>query len=106
GWAAGYLSPRSLRQWDSFLAGEPHVDGRSVAEVLGEAAGALAAAVADRPHVIGIELLNEPFSGSGVMRCIFDGCPDLERLLTERYEEMAAPIRDAARGMPIWLEPF
>ena len=106
GWAAGYLSPRSLRQWDSFLAGEPHVDGRSVAEVLGEAAGALAAAVADRPHVIGIELLNEPFSGSGVMRCIFDGCPDLERLLTERYEEMVAPIRDAAPGMPIWLEPF
>ena len=43
GWAAGYLSPKSLRQWDSFLAGEPHVGGRSVASVLGDAAAALAA---------------------------------------------------------------
>ena len=107
GWAAGYLSPRSIAQWDSFLAGEPHVGGRSVASVLGDALAALAVRAADEPHVIGIELLNEPFSGSDVARCVLEGCPGLEAgLLVERYEEMAAPIRAAAPELPIWVEPF
>lgn len=106
GWAAGYLSPRSMRQWDSFLVGEPLVEGRSVASVLGDAAAALAERVQDNDHVIGIELLNEPFSGSAVFRCIAEGCPDVERLLSDRYEEMSAPIRARSPEMPIWLEPF
>ncbi len=106
GWAARYVSPRSIRQWDSFLAGEPIVDGASVASVLGEAAAALAAQVADEGHVIGIELLNEPFSGSAAARCILEGCPDVERRLSERYAEMAAPIRAVAPEIPLWIEPF
>lgn len=106
GWAAGYLSPKSIRQWDSFLAGEPHVQGRSAAAVLGDAAGALAERVIDNDHVIGIELLNEPFSGSAVVRCVTEGCPDVEQRLSDRYSEMAAPIRAAAPEMPIWVEPF
>ena len=106
GWAAGYLSPRSMRQWDSFLAGEPHVQGRSAAAVLGDAAGALAERVIDNHHVIGIELLNEPFSGSAVVRCVTEGCPDIEQRLSDRYAEMSAPIRAAAPEMPIWVEPF
>jgi endoglycosylceramidase len=106
GWAAAYLSERSIRQWDSFVQGEPHVGGRSVASVLGDAAAVLADRLADNGNVIGIELLNEPFAGSAVLRCIFDGCPDVERQLSDRYAEMAAPIRAAAPSMPLWLEPF
>jgi len=106
GWAAFYTSPRSLRQWDSFLAGEPIVGGRSVASLLGDAAAALADRVAGRDHVIGIELLNEPFSGSAVLRCILDGCGDVEGQLADRYAEMSAAIRAVAPDMPIWEEPF
>ena len=107
GWAAGYLSPRSIVEWDSFLAGEPHVGGRSVASVLGDALAALAVRAADEPHVIGIELLNEPFSGSDVARCVLEGCPGLEAgLLVERYEEMASRSARAAPELPIWVELF
>ncbi|MFN8053464.1 MAG: cellulase family glycosylhydrolase [Acidimicrobiales bacterium] len=111
GWAAAYTSPRSIRQWDSFLAGEttvPVVGGpnRSVASLLGDAAAALAARVRDRDHVIGIELLNEPFSGSAVLRCILEGCGDVEGLLADRYAEMTTAIRAVAPEMPVWEEPF
>lgn len=106
GWAAAYTSPRSLRQWDAFLAGEPFVEGRSVAAWLGDAGAALAARVADRDHVIGIELLNEPFSGSAFLRCILEGCGDVDALLADRYAEMAVAIRAVAPEMPLWMEPF
>ncbi|MCB1256263.1 MAG: cellulase family glycosylhydrolase [Microthrixaceae bacterium] len=106
GWAGRYLSDKSQRQWNSFLAGEPIVDGRSVASVLGDAAAELAKRAAGNDHVIGIELLNEPVAGSEIIRCIFDGCPDTDQLLVKRYEEIAAPIRAVAPEMPLWVEPF
>ncbi len=106
GWAASYMSDRSLRQWDSFVAGEPIVNGRSVASVLGDAAAALAERVSGNDNVIGIELLNEPFAGTPVVTCILDGCPDRDRQLSDRYSEMSAPIRAVAPEMPIWIEPF
>lgn len=106
GWAAQYMSPRSLRQWEAFLSGERFVEGRSVAAWLGDAAAALATRVADRDRVIGIELLNEPFSGDAVVRCILEGCGDRDHQLADRYSEMIAPIRRAAPAMPIWMEPF
>lgn len=106
GWAAAYTSPRSIRRWDSFLAGEPIIAGRSVASVLGDAAAALAARVATDDHVIGIEVLNEPFAGTPALSCIIEGCPGAEALLVARYEEMIAPIRAAAPELPLWVEPF
>ena len=106
GWAAAYLSDRSLRQWNSFISGEPIVDGRSVASALGDAAAALAARVVDHDHVIGIDLLNEPFPGDPILDCIATGCPDRDRQLSERYAEMAAPIRAVAPDLPLWIEPF
>jgi len=106
GWAAGYVSPKSLRQWDAFVTGEPFVQGRSVASWLGDAAAALAARTADEPNVIGIELLNEPFAGSAFFRCFLEGCGDVDGLLADRYAEMSAGIRAAAPEMPIWQEPF
>ena len=106
GWAAAYLSDRSLRQWNSFVAGEPIIDGRSVASVLGDAAAALAARVSSNERVIGIELLNEPFPGDPVLDCIAQGCPGRDRQLSDRYAEMAAPIRAVAPDLPLWIEPF
>lgn len=112
GWAAAYMSPRSIRQWDAFLAGERFVATpgdaapQAVASLLGEAAAHLAAAVSGRDHVIGIELLNEPFAGSDAARCLLAGCPDAEARLADRYAEMNAAIRAAAPEMPLWVEPF
>lgn len=106
GWAGAYMSDKSLRQWNSFVDGEQIIDGRSVASVLGDAAAALADRVAENDHVIGIELLNEPFPGDPVITCILDGCPDRDNQLADRYAEMAAPIRAVAPEMPLWIEPF
>lgn len=106
GWAGAYLSDRSLRQWNSFVKGEPIIGGRSVAAVLGEAAAALAARVADHEMVIGIELLNEPVPGDPIITCILEGCHGRDRALSARYSEMAAPVRAVAPEMPIWIEPF
>ncbi|HTN99833.1 MAG TPA: cellulase family glycosylhydrolase, partial [Microthrixaceae bacterium] len=106
GWAARYMSDKSMRQWNSFVKGEPIIDGRSVASVLGDAAAALAERVIDHKNVIGIELLNEPFPGTPIIDCILQGCPGRDRLLSERYAEMIAPIRSVAPEMPIWIEPF
>lgn len=106
GWAGAYLSNKSLRQWNSFVEGEPIIDGRSVAAVLGDAAAALAARVADHEMVIGIELLNEPVPGDPIITCILDGCHRRDRMLSDRYSEMAAPVRAVAPDMPIWIEPF
>jgi len=108
GWAAAYTSPRSLRQWDAFLHAEPveGAGGASTASLLGDAAAALADRVAAKDHVIGIELLNEPFSGSSFLACILEGCPDIDALLGARYAEMTAKIRAVAPQMPVWVEPF
>lgn len=106
GWAGAYMSDLSMRQWNSFVEGEKIIDGRSVASVLGDAAAALAARVVDRDRVIGIELLNEPVPGDPIVTCILDGCHRRDRMLSDRYSEMAAPIRAVAPEMPIWIEPF
>lgn len=106
GWAGAYMSDRSLRQWNSFVKGEPIIDGRSVAAVLGDAAAALADRVADHDRVIGIELLNEPIPGDPIITCILEGCHGRDRMLSDRYSEIAAPIRAVAPEMPIWIEPF
>ncbi len=106
GWAAAYLSDRSMRQWNSFISGEPIIDGRSVASVLGDAAAVLAGRVSGNPRVIGIDLLNEPFPGDPILDCIAQGCPGRDRQLSDRYTEMAAPILAVAPELPLWIEPF
>lgn len=106
GWAAAYTSPKSLRQWNSFVEGDPIIDGRSVAAVLGDSAARLAERVRDNDRVIGIELLNEPFPGDPIVDCIVSGCPARDHQLADRYAEMAAPIAAVAPGLPIWIEPF
>lgn len=106
GWAARYMSDKSMRQWNSFVEGEPIIDGRSVASVLGDAAAALAERVVDHDNLIGIELLNEPFPGTPIINCILEGCPTRDAQLSDRYTEMSTPIRAVAPEMPIWVEPF
>ena len=104
GWAASYVSPRSLQQWDDWWSNAPVAGGLGVVDAYAQGAAHLAARFADDPAVIGLELVNEPFPGSPVLRCVLGGCPDLDATVAARNEQLTEAVRAAAPDLPVWWE--
>ncbi len=108
GWAAGYLSDRSIQQWRDLLnnVDTATTPGVGMWEALGQGAAAIAERFEGRPSMAGIELLNEPFPGIDYLRWIVDGCGDLERKLSEGYEIVTDLIREVAPTIVLWQGPL
>ena len=104
GWAAAYLSPRSLQQWDDWWANAEVAPGLGVVDAYAAGAAALADRFDDGPSVIGLELINEPFPGSPVLRCVLEGCPELDAVVARRNAQISAAVRAAAPELPLWWE--
>lgn len=107
GWAAAYMSPRSLRQWADLLTDvdTATTPGVSMWDALAQGVTAMAQRFEGRANVAGIEVLNEPFPGIDYVRCILGGCPDVEARLSAGYDKVLDAVRVVAPTMPIWLEP-
>jgi endoglycosylceramidase len=107
GWAAAYLSPRSLRQWEDWWSDAPLPSGRGVVDAFGDGIAAVASRLADRPEVLGIELLNEPFPGESQLGvCLGGSCPALDALVSARWTELTNRVRAVAPSLPVWWEPI
>jgi len=104
GWAAGYTSAKSLRQWDAFWHNEPVAPGLGMVDAYGVGVQALAARMKDAANVVGIELLNEPFPGTPYVSCVAGGCPELDWLVTARSTELTNAVRAVAPRLPVWWE--
>lgn len=105
-WALGYLAPRSMAQWDDLHDQVPVYQGRSAVDWMGDGVAALAAAIADRPNVIGIDLMNEPFPGSRFFDCLAGGCGARYAQLRTIFEGYTDRVRAVAPDLPVWWAPY
>lgn len=107
GWAAQYMSPRSLRQWADLFGDvdTATTPGVSMWDALGAGAAAMAQRFEGRPNIAGVEVLNEPFPGIDYLRCVFGGCAEVELRLLAGYQKVIDQVRAVAPTIPIWLEP-
>lgn len=73
----GYVAnPAQERAWDNFWANVQASDGRGIQDHYADWLGRLATRFADKPGVLGIDVLNEPWPGSMYGSCSSPtGCP-------------------------------
>ncbi len=99
-------NPALQRVFDNFWDNAPGPDGVPLQRHYAEAVRAVASAVADEPHVLGYDLMNEPWPGTDWTRCV-DGCPDIESArLLPFAQRMTAAIRTVDRTHLVFSEPF
>ncbi|ANI80015.1 cellulase family glycosylhydrolase [Sphingobium sp. EP60837] len=107
----GYFKdPAVQRSFDNFWKNHPVPGmGKGVQDLYVEGLAAVARRFRDEPAVMGIDIFNEPATGS---RCAEPdpakaNCPELEQqLLKPFYEKAAQAISRAAPRMIIFVEPF
>lgn len=95
-----YLMPSMNAGWDEFWNNE-----HGAVDYLGDALNALADRVADKPNMLGIELLNEPWPGSAFPTCFPFGCPFFDRKYQDVHEELTTRIREVSPTLPVFWEP-
>jgi endoglycosylceramidase len=108
GFPGSYLtSPGLNRAFDNFWANAPGPGGIGLVDRYAAAWRQVAARFRDRPHVMGYDLLNEPWPGSEWPICAQPaGCPGFDQgQLSDFYEAVIAAIRKADRRNLIWYEP-
>jgi endoglycosylceramidase len=73
---------------------------------MGNGVAALAERVADRPNVIGIDLMNEPFPGERFFDCLVGGCGSRYAQLQSIFEEYTERVRQVAPDLAVWWAPY
>lgn len=107
----GYFrDPAVQHAFDNFWANHPVAGtGKGVQDLYIEGLAAVARRFAAEPAVLGMDVMNEPATGT---RCaqpdpVSANCPELEtELLAPFYAKAAAAIHAAAPGMIVFTEPF
>lgn len=100
GFPMNYLMASMNAGWD-----EVWHDTHGVVGHLGDALGALAAAVNGHPGVMGLELLNEPWPGTAYLTCFPDGCPDFDARYQGVMERLTDAVREQNPTIPVVWEP-
>ncbi|MFC7449416.1 cellulase family glycosylhydrolase [Rhodococcus daqingensis] len=100
GFPMNYLMPTMNLGWD-----EVWNNTHGVLDHLGTALGALAAKVNDKPGVVGIELMNEPWPGTPFLTCFPNGCPDFDRKYQAAMQKLTDHVRAANPTVPVFWEP-
>lgn len=98
-WSEAYfLSPAVQTAFDKFWANTEASDGKGVQDHLIDAWKYLAARYADKSHVIGYDLLNEPFIGSGAVEVIPSIFKAYAEVLVEK-DQSAPPTEEEISKM-------
>jgi endoglycosylceramidase len=102
GFPGNYFQPSTSRAFDNFYA---NVDG--LADLYAAAWRAVAQRFASTDHVLGYDLLNEPWPGTQTATCTNPaGCPVFdEQVLQPVYEKSLAAIRSVDARHLVWIEP-
>jgi endoglycosylceramidase len=97
----GYWTPEVSTVFDSFWAGEHDLLAGWV-----DAWRVAAREWRDQPHLMGYDLLNEPWMGREWPTCLADGCPDSYRTeLQPAMERARRAIRAIDGRNLVWWEP-
>ena len=102
-------NPAMQRAFESFWSNRPGPDGVGLQESFVEGLTAVVQRFASNPHVLGYELMNEPWPGAAWQPCVTGptGCPELEqRLLVPFYRKATAAVRRVSPTQHVYVEPF
>lgn len=96
------------RAYDHFWANDPAPDGVGLQDHYAAAWAHVAAHFANVPGVLGYDLFNEPWPGSGFLLCANPfGCPSTDtQRLAPMHAKVATEIRKHDRSHMLWYEPF
>lgn len=100
GFPLNYLMPSMNAGWD-----EVWNNHNGVLDYLGESLAALAKTVKGKPGVMGIEILNEPWPGTGFLACFPNGCPEFDRKYQAAHQKLTDAIRVEDPTVPVYWEP-
>ena len=104
-----FVNPGLNRAYDNLWANVPGPDGVGVQDHFAEAWRRVAARFANRSHIAGYDILNEPWPGSEWPTCAStEGCPPGgfdSTALTDFHNRVIAAIRTADRRHTVYYEP-
>lgn len=107
---AYYLSDPAVRQaFQSFWNNQKGPGGKGLQKDYATMIAAVAAKFADTPSILGYDVLNEPWPGTGnAIGCLSPGgCPSLDKSeLAPFYARADKAIRSADRTHLVFVEPF
>ncbi len=109
GFPANYLGMRALnRAFDHFWANDRTADGRPLQQAYAAAWRHVAKRFRGADHVLGYNLLNEPWPGSQYPSCVSPtGCPAFDRGVLEPFSERVIDaIRTVDRRTLVWYAPL
>lgn len=102
-------NPAMQRAFESFWANRAGPDGVGVQDHYVAGLRTVAERFARDPHVIGYELMNEPWPGADWQPCLSDaaGCAALEQeRLAPFHRKATTAIHEVAPRQQVWVEPF
>ena len=102
-------NPAMQRAFESFWQNRPAVDGKGLQDHFVDGLTAVARRFRRQPHVMGYELMNEPWPGADWQPCIVppDGCRQAEQdLLVPFHRKATAAVRAVTRTQDVYVEPF
>jgi endoglycosylceramidase len=101
------LSPAQNRTWANFWRDHPAPDGVGVQEHYAAMWSHVAQHFAGEPHVLGYDLINEPWPGMTHPECLLDGCPEFARdALAALQSKAMTAIRHVDPRHLLFYEPF
>jgi endoglycosylceramidase len=102
-------NPAMQRAFESLWANRPGPDGVGLQDHFAAGVQAVARRLAGEPHVIGYDVINEPFPGADWQPCLDDaaGCAALEHeRLAPFYAKVTAAVAEVAPRHTVFVEPF
>ncbi|MBU9762536.1 glycoside hydrolase family 5 protein [Mycobacterium sp. TNTM28] len=100
-----YLSPAQNHAWDAFWANSDAPDGVGLQNHYAQSWQAVAGYFGDNPNVIGYNIINEPWVGSGWLATILNGAFFGTQQLTPMYNQTIAAIRSVDPNTPVFVSP-
>jgi endoglycosylceramidase len=102
-----FANPAENASWDAFWNNAPGPDGVGLQVHYARAWAQVASRFRSNQHVLGYEVLNEPWPGTAWHPCITPtvGCPTFDQQLTSFYQRVATAIRHHDRKHTVWIEP-
>jgi endoglycosylceramidase len=99
----GYLTPPVAKAFDAFWS-----DDRHVQQAFQQAWEEVARRFSHDPHVVGYDLMNEPFPGSNFGSCLASpGCPSFDHSVLQKAESrLGLAVREVDGSHPLFLEPL
>ncbi len=106
GWPWTYaLNPAENHVWDAFWRNSDAPDGIGLQNHYAQMWQAVAHYFKDDPHVVGYELMNEPWAGSTWLSTIFGNSFFEGQQLTSFYDQVASAIRSVDSTTTLYVEP-